>query len=312
MPPEEKNNGFEYEEPVNVEEQRNEYGEYSEGTIIVRQDLNEVNEVEPDISEDDAPLVIFYGPKNCGKTMALVRLAKYLGSSHLSPEKTFRDDDPYKETCNNFEEVLKSDDAAASTSAFGFILVNLYDKGYKKVARILEAPGEHYFSEENPDAGYYAYFSDHISSNKHKRIWCFFVPLHWGKRETRKEYAAKINGLLGGKNPMIKKNDKVIFICSKADGLSVKEGNQNNLMDTIYSRLKKDSDFKKEVEKRYEGIFKNFSDGFWTGREKPFKFITFSAGCFTKLSNKIRYDVGEASEPEKLFKIIKKEAGFSW
>ncbi|MDY6381940.1 MAG: hypothetical protein SPK94_06790 [Bacteroidales bacterium] len=319
----EEYNGFQYEEPAYEEqtgagEQRYENNEYSGDAEEVKEEqtlnnVNEVNEINPHVADEEAPLVIFYGPKNCGKTMTLVRLAKYLGSDHLSPESDFRKDGSYKRACANFNEVLRSNDAAASTAVFDFILVNMYKNKNKKVARILEAPGEHFFQEINPTAGYYSYFTDVIASKKYKRIWCFFVPLSWEDRDTRKSYASKINKLLESqKNPMIKKNDKVLFICSKSDGLDVKVDNKNNLVDPIFDRLKTDNDFKEEVKKRYPDIFNNFSDAFWTGSKKPFKFITFSAGSFTKVGGGIRYDVGDNSEPEKLLKTIEKLAGFTW
>ena len=84
---------------------------------LSKEEYNDPNQIRVTIADGKAPLVILFGPPACGKTMTLVRLARYLNKQgyKISPIKTFRpsDDQNYVEICKseNFSRIINSPDA---------------------------------------------------------------------------------------------------------------------------------------------------------------------------------------------------------
>src|SRR5689334_1249234 len=55
------------------------------------------------------PLVVFFGPREIGKTVTLLRLCTYLRSRYqISPDENFRVDSDYAETVSKFDALLQS------------------------------------------------------------------------------------------------------------------------------------------------------------------------------------------------------------
>ena len=111
-------------------------------------ELNDPNSIKVTVSDPNTPIVILYGPPSCGKTMTLVRLTRFLVSNGYTvvPEKTFRPayDENYKHLCDNFDQMINSNNAATSTTNISFMLVKILKRG-RPVCQLLEAPGEYYF-----------------------------------------------------------------------------------------------------------------------------------------------------------------------
>lgn len=121
------------------------------------EELNDANKIKVTIADYKTPLVVFFGPPACGKTMTLIRLTRYLqGKGYtIEPVTSFRPtyDKNYSDMCANFDSMIGSEDAAKSTSKINFMLVQVLRDG-KPLCQILEGPGEYYFSPENPQASF--------------------------------------------------------------------------------------------------------------------------------------------------------------
>ena len=66
----------------------------------------DVNSIQITIADKQTPLVLLVGPPACGKTMTLIRLARFLKEMgyQLEPVRTLRPstDKAYLDLCNNF------------------------------------------------------------------------------------------------------------------------------------------------------------------------------------------------------------------
>ena len=140
-------------------------------------ELNDPNSIKVTVSDPNTPIVILYGPPSCGKTMTLVRMTRYLVSQGYTvvPEKTFRPtyDENYKNLCDNFDQMINSNTAAASTTNISFMLVKVLKMG-KPICQLLEAPGEYYFKPDEPNRAYPAYVHEILNSTNRK-VWAWFL-----------------------------------------------------------------------------------------------------------------------------------------
>lgn len=264
------------------------------------------NQIQVTIADRNVPLVILFGPPNCGKTMTLVRLVRYLNKIgyNISPVRTFRPnyDQNYNEICKseNFNRLINSPDAANSTSNISFMLVGIYKKG-KCLCQILEAPGEHYFLKKEPDKNFPAYIHTIIATNNRK-LWAIMTEPDWENTEDRINYVQRINSL----TQRMGSSDKTLFIYNKIDKtqLVFKKG-QVNVSQAIT-----------DVSNLYPGIFENFKN------ENPItklwktyncSFIPFQTGTYTettkqdKFGNSIwSYQEGPDNYPQMLWDEIQK------
>ena len=98
---------------------------------LSKEEYDDPNQIRVTIADPKAPLVVLFGPPACGKTMTLVRLARFLNKRgyKISPIRTFRsnDDQNYVEICKpeNFSKIINSPDAANSTANVSFMLVEV-------------------------------------------------------------------------------------------------------------------------------------------------------------------------------------------
>lgn len=178
-------------------------------------ELNDPNAIKVTVSDSKTPIVILYGPPSCGKTMTLVRLTRFLQSCGYTvvPEKTFRPtyDENYKHLCDNFDQMINSNNAAQSTSNISFMLVKVLKNG-KPVCQLLEAPGEYYFKPDDPKRDYPAYVNKILQSTNRK-VWAVMVEPDWNDSEPRANYVTRIHNL---KSNMASR-DKVLFVYNKID-----------------------------------------------------------------------------------------------
>lgn len=265
---------------------------------LTEEEVQDPNKIQVTIS-DPAPIIVLFGARASGKTMALVRLTRYLKENgyQVEPDKIFRrsNSSKYEEMCNKFDESVSSDVAAASTNILSFMLVKVMDKWGKPICQILEAPGEHYFDDENIKMPFPRYINS-IHQKSNAKTWIFIVENDWKDNTTRNQYANKIIEM----QSLISHNDKVIFLCHKSD-LSPHLINRRN---------PNAQQFFVNIKNQYPGIFTKYQNhNPITRLFKPrnFDFVVFSAGTFSDcLDGSQSYEQSEGKYSAALWKGILK------
>lgn len=101
----------------------------------------------PTIVNTTVPVVVFVGPPSSGKSMILVRLAKYLRNQGytIQTDPTFLNTPEYQRDCEEFTDKLNTNVALAGSVKY--LLVKVYQNG-REVAKLLEAPGEDFYTTD--------------------------------------------------------------------------------------------------------------------------------------------------------------------
>ena len=127
--------------------------EYRSNVDSNKQDFTQQESAEPQIQvnqivNQQVPIVVFVGPPSSGKSMILVRLAKYLRTHGFTvkTDETFLNTDKYREDCAEFNVKLNTN--IALKGSVTYLLVSVYWKG-KEIAKLLEAPGEHFYDPDS-------------------------------------------------------------------------------------------------------------------------------------------------------------------
>ena len=269
-------------------------------------ECNDPNQIRVTIADGKAPLVILFGPPSCGKTMALVRLARYLKKQgyKIAPVETFRPnyDKHYENMCKpeNFNRLINSDEAAHSTSNISFMLVKVVKNG-KTLCQILESPGENLFDPKKPAKPFPTYVNNIIHSNNRK-LWSIMVEPNWENEEDRKNYVERIRHL----SIQMDVKDKTLFIYNKIDETDF----------VIGKGLVNIPEAHRDVRDNYPGIFEIFRNQnpitkWW--RDYNCGFIPFQTGTYTKTAKQDskgntvwNYQEGADDYPQKLWNEIKK------
>lgn len=256
------------------------------------------NDITVTISDTKAPIIVLFGAKSSGKTMTLVRLTRYLQANHYQviPDRVFRDgnDSNYNQMCDNFNKVIASDHAADSTNMIEFMLVKVIDPHNRTVCQILEAPGEHYFDESEPNKPFKPYIMN-VCNNSNPKTWIFITEKDWRTNDVRRLYAQKIQNM----QTHIRHRDKVIFMCHKAD----------KHPHFIPKGIPNDKAFYRDINDQYPGIFNNYISNGIFGTKRNFRFVVFSAGSFSATNH---YTQGQDFYPATLWNAIKKTLQGGW
>ncbi|MFI3296709.1 MAG: hypothetical protein R3Y59_03655 [bacterium] len=174
------------------------------------------NSISITIADTKTPIIVLFGPTNSGKTMALIRLSRYLNTKdyNVLPIKTFRDsfDNTYCELCDNFNTFINSQNAANGTKLIDFMLISITKNAGNPICQILEAPGEHYYDRTTPNAQFPTYFNV-IKNCNNRKIWLIMVEPSWFNQNDRFGYVNKIKQLKTNMKPQ----DKVLFLYNKVD-----------------------------------------------------------------------------------------------
>lgn len=273
------------------------------------EELTDPNTIVVTIADDKTPLVLLVGPPSCGKTMTLVRLARYLRTLSgytIQPVTSFRPahDKNYERMCAQFDAMIGNDYAADSTSQINFMLVKVLYKG-KALCQILEAPGEHYYKPEKDIANMvkrsFPRYISKIKNCNNRKIWAVLVePDHTNKSmdtANRAKYAMTIRDLI---KLNMRSHDKVMFIFNKIDETPyvIAPGRVNQ------------KEALREIANLYPNIFVPFKNEnpitrFW--KENNFDFIPFQTGEYAKATDgSLAFEPGHDIYPATLWNRINK------
>ncbi len=265
------------------------------------------NDSQPDIViEHDvviraqAPIVILFGQPDCGKTMTLIRLARYLAALdyQVSPVETFRPatDTRYRELCRNFNGLLDRSVRAASTKGIDYMLVRVVQNG-RTICQILEAPGECYFKTSAPTEEF-PVFLRRIIGSACRKIWCFFVVPEWNAQVAdNNDLTAPAAYLRKIRTIPMRRQDKAIILFNKIDQTEFLEPNRDMVVHTDAAKRYISEQY--VVDKR--DIFTGFTRKiFGPITCKKYKFIPFMTGTYPDAA----FVPGDDKFPQKLWEAI--------
>jgi hypothetical protein len=167
-------------------------------------------------AEITGPLVIFYGPREIGKTVTLLRLCNYIHRYDIRPDEGFRTDrESYQRTITAFETLRRDPQFAPGlTGVVDFLLLNVTYDG-NNFCQILEAPGEHFYDRGRPNDVYPRYMN-RILDAEYRKIFVFFFELNMFNSDTDfTNYANKIARLVNER--INARRDRIILVCNKSD-----------------------------------------------------------------------------------------------
>lgn len=261
--------------------------------------------LEDDISvhviNNTTPIVLFLGAPSSGKTMTLVRLAKYLRSKgyQITVDPYFcRSAWEYEENMNNFHEMLVTEYALRGINRNDFLFIKIRDSKGNEVCQLLDGAGENFFPTQGRNSASLAFpkYMIQVFCAPNKKVWTFFAEPNWGvDYRDNVEYVRRIQYC---KHQYSGNKDKFIVLYNKVD----RSG----------TMIDKDSVNVKAARKRcndeFPNIFRTFEKkGFW-GRSIKCEFVPFCTGLFGELnsSGRINYFPSSDSYPARLWNTILK------
>lgn len=254
------------------------------------------------ITDNNAPMVILFGPPSCGKTMTLVRLTRYLSSTYnFVPDQAFRNstDTEFSELCKNFNAAVGSDKAADGTKYIDFMLLRVNERrNGKTICQFVESPGEFLFDPKDPTAQFPAYLHQIIASNNRK-IWLIFLEPGMSQQD-RFAYVQKIQNL----RSVIDRRDKIIFVENKVDLPATNSfilSPTNINMEGLFNF----------VDGLYPQLFKSFTVKGIFGSKPNYDFTAFQTGTYVEGKDADgktykSFQAGHDSHPSRLWQIIYK------
>ena len=266
------------------------------------EEIHDVNNITVTIPDPNTSIVVFFGSPASGKTLALLRMIRFLeghdqyqsgndqhledyGKYQVVPEAVFRPqtDLHYAKMCTNLKDMAYSQYAPGGTDVISFMLVKILDSVGEPICQFLEAPGEHYF--DGTSALDFPTYIHAIRTAPNRKVWVFFVEQDWGRDQNERNlYAQKICSMQG----LISPKDKIVFLFNKSDRHRhqyKKDGMPNKKA------------FFTNIQHQYPGIFTKYQNrGLMKVLygEYNFKAVCFSSGVFTSTN-----DGREVWTPEK-------------
>lgn len=262
-----------------------------------------IDEDDIKIGDKKAPIVMLFGPPTSGKSMTLVRLARYLRKLGytVKADTTFKSDDTYKERCDKFHKNLNSKEALDGNALNEFLMVKIINHG-TTVCQILEAPGEHYFNPKKPDEisarNFRPYLTQIIRNLSNRKIWVFITEAEWNVHASVKDsYVGRIRNC---KHQLLRNSDRVVILYNKVD-------QKEELFENGHLHI---SSAEKAMKDEYEGlsiVFKNPNPITSLWRPSNYRFVPFCTGYYTKqVGGKPKYNESEEMYPKLLWDQLMK------
>ncbi len=266
-------------------------------------DINEgttfaIDEDDIKIGDKRAPIIMLFGPPTSGKSMTLVRLARYLRKQGytVKADPAFKSDNAYKARCDQFHKNLNTTEALQGNALNEFLMVKVINHG-TTVCQILEAPGEHYFNPKKPDEvsarNFRPYLTEIIRNLPNRKIWVFITEAEWNVHASVKDsYVARIRGC---KHQLLKPTDRVVMLYNKVD-------QKEELFEDGHLHV---SSAENAMKDEYEGlaaVFKNTNPVTSLWRRFNYRFVPFCTGYYTKqVGGKYKYNESEEHYPRLLW-----------
>ena len=228
--------------------------------------------IQVNLTDKKSPIVFLFGAKSGGKTMTLVRLAKYLRplGYKLLVDSNFCNIWEYKENKSKFNKMLDTAFAVKGTNYNDFLLIKVLDQNGNTVCQILEGAGEDYFplTVEGGSRSQIAFpqYMSTLFASPNKKIWMFLTEPDW--EEDRSEYVNRIDYCV--KN-FFGRRDKCIIIYNKIDKTPFAVGDKinkkaamnqcNNEYQLLFSKFRNNSPLPSFLISPYSCEFVPFSTG---------------------------------------------------
>lgn len=255
------------------------------------------------VGDSTAPIILLFGAPSSGKTMTLVRLARYLRSKGYSisvdPQFVTKSVWEYEENSAKFNKMLGTTTALKGTGRNDFLFVRVCDKYGTLKCQILEGAGEDYFpsSGENRAQVPFPSYMTGIFNTSNKKIWMFLTEPDWKvDLIDREEYVQRIAYC---KNQFFQpKKDKSIIVYNKIDKTNFVLG----------PGVVSVQNAKKYCNNEYKGLFQIFKNPSpWPfAKEYLCEFVPFSTGIYGESipGSDAHYDLSHDSYPAKLWSVI--------
>lgn len=258
--------------------------------------------IEVNLTDKSAPIVFLFGAKSSGKSMTLVRLAKYLRPKgyKLEVDANFCNIWEYKENRAKFNKMLDSQFAMPGTNYNDFLLIKILDARGNTICQILEGAGEDYFPK-SIEGGTRSYieFSQYMTvlfASSNKKVWMFITEPNWD--ENRNEYVDRIGYC---KDRFFGNRDKCIIIYNKIDKTPFASGEKVNIKAAM-----------RQCNNEYPGLFSKFPNNspLPSFLKSPFscKFVPFSTGSYSPapIGANVPYTPSKDIYPHHLWESIMK------
>lgn len=266
--------------------------------------MSQVDEDDINIIDKQSPIVLLVGPPRSGKSMTLVRLARFLRKSGytVTPDTTFKSDPAYRRRCEKFMENLNTREALEGTALNEFLMAKVVNHG-RTVCQILEAPGEHYFSSSNTGGSrihdFPPYLTQIIRNLPNRKIWIFITEADWEAHGSLKD--SYVEMIKACKNQLLKPTDRIIILYNKVDR-----------KDYLFEQGKViASAAEREMKNEYSGLAETFRNNnplsaLW--RPYNYAFVPFCSGYYKKKAGgKESYTESEDRYPKMLWDHLMKQ-----
>ena len=275
-----------------------------------KEELNDPEAIDVDIADDRTPIAVLFGPPASGKTMTMIRLAKFLTVKGYSvePVRSFRKDydNNYTSNCANFNGMLSEQQykwAAEKSLGLNFMLLKV-SRGGTPIVQILEAPGEHYYDPNDrsePKSEFISYIQKVINA-PNRKLWIYMTEPNWKNRGDRENYSRKVASM----KTKTDSRDKSILLFNKVD--------TTNFVQRMGEVNQKAAE--QHVSNMYPGLFDCFKNqNPITSMWKPYActLVPFSTGTYTEIliegKKRKKFTEGPNAYTLKLWNTILKSIG---